>query len=94
MWRTVLNRRSLSRLDRTELATARRDARWANHGRYGCSRDHRTLAAWSTQSACMVATLVVNQQAIAGLLDNNGLPVGRDWQRRRHTDQLRDLVTC
>ena len=28
------------------------------------------------------------------LLDSNGLPAGRDWQRRRHMDQLRNLVSC
>ena len=38
--------------------------------------------------------VVVSQQAMAGLLDSYGLPAGRDWRRRRRTDQLRDLVSC
>jgi hypothetical protein len=79
--------------DRIELATAGRDARWANHGRYARGRQHRALrrgrpgplARWP---------LVVSRQAIARLLCSNGLPAGRDWRRRRHTDQLRDLVSC
>ncbi|MGH3429642.1 MAG: hypothetical protein ACRDQZ_19085, partial [Mycobacteriales bacterium] len=29
-----------------------------------------------------------------GLLDSDGLPLGRDWRRRKRTDQLRDLVSC
>lgn len=37
--------------------------------------------------------LVVSQQAMAGLLDSNGLPAGRDWRRRRRTDQLWDLLS-
>jgi hypothetical protein len=45
-----------------------------------------------TRSACMVASLVMSQQAIAGLMDSEGLPAGRDWRRRR-TDQPRDLVS-
>jgi hypothetical protein len=38
--------------------------------------------------------LVASRQAIVGLLCSNGLPAGRDWLRRRRTDQLRDLVSC